>query len=421
MFNFNKIFESNKEDIELLCSYIKTIRNNLGSINYDKKYSLLKLYDFNFTLKRILYKFDIKLESLNIFINFDNIKFFGIYTHSEILDIFKFLSSSNEFDYNPCKKITVEIDNLLLSSEISELSIVKLIIIEIMLNYSNYEEVPLIKYILSKISYSNKTVNVNYINSILVNYVCSMYIFSKYSTFRAVNCLYNSKDKNEMYGYDVINIVFSNCEELIEFMYNNKLVEKEVDFNGFNCINILDFISDVICTEGDSNLYNRMKVLKTTTSINSIKGICDKCMKDISAHYENITENLKSSLSNIKDKSVSKFNDIVKINKIKNFNDVYQLYYNRYYELEIRSTNVDDEYTALSIIRDINSVISVISQYINDNVNSEVISKDSLKLMSELHLKYINLRSEITKKKIPKYSTLGIWIPKDYNKNPYDL
>ena len=79
------------------------------------------------------------------------------------------------------------------------------------------------------------------------------------------------------------------------------------------------------------------------------------------------------------------------------------------YEYEMRIRNVEDEMEALQLLREINSRLSLVENY----MSSPKLSKGDLERCQVMHNKFIMLREELSKKKIYKKKNYGLWY--DYN------
>lgn len=416
----------NNDNFSNLCGYLDEVRKDMGKPNFDKSYSSSKLLEFsNIYLNAIRNELENSSLNIKININFNNTQFFGLYTSKDALTYYIFDAICNEnvetIENKNQETFIVEIDNLLLISDLSSDIIVKLITIEIMCIYYNFEKDNIVNYILNKVSNENRIIIRNSINENFTEFLCKMYINSKYSTFRALYQNYPDSSYLDL-TYTINKLIVNFCPDIMLYINKSNIHYNHIKYDGFNCTNLLDFMLDKICTDGDSFIIKRIKLVKSTTNVNIIKYICDKYLDKIISliTFNEATDSSKSNrFKNTLNKVKDKYKEFRELNKIKGFNKVYDLYYNRYYELKIRSSNLDDEYTALIFIRDINSIISTLNDYIFDI--SDEISKDKLDKIKELLNDYNSLRNHISKLKIPKYSRLGIWTPREYDKNPYNM
>lgn len=421
-----KIFNENQEVIHTLTSIMDDIRKDFGTLQYDKEFSSQSLYRFTKLYSKLFNN-----KKTRICINYNNIKFFGLYStlanKFNTEDIFLYLLTDTQYESSDTERdhggIFIEIDNMLLSSDIKSITIVKLMIIETFFINYKFEKENLIRYITYRIALNNGIIVDNHSNFVLTNFISLLYMSFKCSTFRALNLLTNDNsitlNSREL---AITKALEDYAKESIEFMIMSKLRYNDIHYSGFNCIEILDFMANKICTDGDSYLLQRIEMVKSVSNINLVKSVCDSALNSLRDHYNSLSEsvNIKDKFNNIKDNIRSKYEDAKALNKIRSFNKIHSLYSNKLYEIEVRSKNIDDEHTALIFVRDINSAISTLEEYIFEN--SDTLTSINKEKIKELIYQYNVLRQDLIKnRKIPKYSTLGIWIPTDYDRNPYNI
>lgn len=416
MEELKNIFINNQETINELSQIMDNIRKDIGTLQYDKSFSSANLYQFSKIYPKIFNNNNVRIS-----INYNNIKFFGLYTSNgnryNHYNIFYNISKGYEMERSK-ETIFIEIDNMLLSSDINSITIVKLMIIETFLIVFEFERENIIRYISGRVAVKNGIIKINDVNELLVEFVSTLYINSKCSTFRAINQILNRCDRTDIF---IIKIIEEYAYDAVEFMIMSRLKYNDIDYNGFNCSELLNFISDKICSDDtDSLLLQRIEMVSKISSISIVKSICNYAstfLRDISNLSENTS--IKDKLKDVKENIKNKYEHTKALNKIRSFNKLYSLYSNKFYEIEVRSKNINDEYTALVFVRDINSIVTTLEEYLFEN--SDTLTRDNKDRINDLIYDYNLLRQDLVKKKIPKYSTLGIWIPKDYDRNPYDL
>lgn len=140
----------------------------------------------------------------------------------------------------------------------------------------------------------------------------------------------------------------------------------------------------------------RMVATKTLNKTEKITGstLVKREIKNVSAHINKL-------------ESFTESDDRTKMSAKYRFKyDILRKYEDDYYEcaLRLKSANLEDD--ALRLLRDINTRMSVIEEFIN---GSELSSTDRTRF-SKLYDKYMDLRDALAKKDIKKERLLGLWV-----------
>lgn len=160
-----------------------------------------------------------------------------------------------------------------------------------------------------------------------------------------------------------------------------KTLEKAISISGSNLL-------------GNKMDYLRKRLINFVPPISSVKGSIANPILDSSIRE---TTNLIESL--LRENKV--FNSL-KMSGLRSIES-------DSYEYEMRIRNVEDEMEALQLLREINSRLSMVENY----MGSPKLSQGDLDRCKNMYSKFIRLREELSKKKIYKRKNYGLWY--DYN------
>lgn len=421
--NLDKIINVDNKDYVELVSLIDNFK-------FDSEKSVLKIselnskYVFKFSnlLKKIfINKFENITLNINTIINFDAPSFFGIFMLSNSDNIREYIFKDSTHDHNKID-IIVELDYKIFKYLQSD-TIAMVMIAEFVTNIFNDNAISFSQSILYKLSLDNLLINNTTINQYILDIFGPIYIGYRNSIIRIAKGEYNDKSDFLLPElYDIVDMINNQLPE------NILLYTTEEKLLCDNKSSVLDYIYNILTSNnGDPFLYKRLKFIESKTELKSIKNICNKYIKMLDDDY-NITQLSKKFISPINsdlltESFITKIKDSYKAkrvkSKLKSFNMVYDMYYNRFFELQIQYKHLKDEYNTLIFIRELNQIISILDEYLFDY--GDKLSQISKNKMSELLESYKKLRFMTSKKDIPKYSRLGIWTPKEVKDNPYEI
>ena len=221
--------------------------------------------------------------------------------------------------------------------------------------------------------------------------LCALdYIYRKYSIFtRRADELIRIPDLlvacNMDSGFDAV------CGEL--FKYTN--VGERLSVNPALCLN---WVVAAICAydDTDDDIFEVLNDYINTSGSNLFVGLANKLANDMKAKVMKSTRNLAASI-----KEASLFSKIRK-NGLKSLE-------NDLYEYEMRVKNIEDENSAIFLMRQINSRMGIIQDYLDE----ENISEPERRRWENVFYRYERLRVKMTNKPIYSRKMYGLFT--DYN------
>lgn len=347
---------------------------------------------FSIELKKVFRDFFPDYVPTNVFIsnNIDK-EFFGVYIRRCLRVNRIFVNDIRNLNEEP--DYIIDIDSKLFELNLSPTQIASLIIYDMYYILSNNATLDLISAIDAICAGRDEVTFKNIIKyepmEKLFNFCAADYIYRKYSIF--------THDKNELvripeiltiYGVDSIFMEGVNELFMSQFMVGKTYFpHPSLALNW--CISIasryepksteaLDVLNDFIVTTGSELIKNGAYLIS-------------KSMVDLNVKYQN-----KAAL-----KEASLFTSIRK-NGMKSLE-------NDLFEYEMRVKNIDDENSAIFLMRQINSRMSIISDYLDN----EKISEAEMKRWQMLYDRYDKLRIKMTNKPIYSKKMYGLFV--DYN------
>lgn len=384
--------------------------------------SLINEYTVSFSriLKDMINKsFDNKLKLIiNVLMNPDAKSFFGLYTMTDNETLHKLLFTLND---NAVKymRLDIEIDTKIFDKLDSD-TIAQAIITELTINIFDDYSRALYQSMMYKLSLDKLAIQVHHTNEEIADLYGTIYSSFNNSIFKIAR--YEDSDKKDFLlpeVYDVVSLI-NNQISKEDYGYDEQFIAT------FGKFDLQKYIYKLLVSnDGDPYMHKRLEILRDSTELKLLKRYCESWLNKLNTEY-NYKTLLKehSTLLPMNSHLLSEgFIDSMKAkqkarkekSKLKNFNNVYGLYYNRFFELQIQLKHLKDEYNTLIYIRDVNKIINIL----NDYKLADKLSPEQKNKLDELYNMYIGLRLEATKKNIPKYSNLSIWTPMDVKDNPY--
>lgn len=385
--------------------------NNYESINNKFEQELYELKCATNEYIKIYYSLNPKPEAFyidKIYFSKNNDKnLFGFFIYKEDMFLPRLINDRSDNDDRNDKTIThhsmsIDIDSKLLdvflfntidtydSSEkdkvsLADIETVCILYIEYLIFYMNYTDTILmteIEHIAEQKGYINCIKNLYDMSlkkkNLLVQIIISDYIYrrfdmcNKYEIFRSF--------ENNMIDYNYTNNAPISLTWLLSII-NSFNIYKTIKRQSLEITQVIDAIS----TETGSVLLK------------------EKCLK-FNNFYSRQFFDISETYNLYEKKPVTEASLFTKIRKngLKSIeNDIY--------EFDMRIKNIDDEDSAIFLMRQLNSRISIIADYIDE----ESLSEAELKRWNDVYDKYLKLRDKLTNKAVYSRKMYGLFV--DYN------
>ena len=366
---------------------IRDIQKDIDNIvdSYTKKSSVST--QLLYSLKSSINKFFKDAKCDNIIFTDNDKMFFGMcvvpnLTTAEVLDI---ISDDKPFII---KRYSIEMDSKLFDPRLgmSSEEITAIILHEIGHLVNTSAPVEKIRQALDvTMMETNETINIKNIKKSR-----ELIVFGVKDSIRKVTSMFESKNKEEILADEFV-IYCGYGEYLVSAL---KKIERAGFFINDNVPNKLVVLAWVMRLYGNLNerrvsaMYTLNKVKKTTGSV------------FIKRDIDNLSDSLKdSAILTEADSGDSR-------KKYKFKYDILRKYEDNYYEyaLRLKSANVEDD--ALRLLREINTRISVIEEFLEE----VELQESDRKRFTNLFHKYIDLREALSKKDIVKNKYVGLWV-----------
>lgn len=303
---------------------------------------------------------------------------------------------------------------------------------EKLLNFSKSMKIELDYHLFKE--YEDEDIALIIINQIY-QYLYTPYLFKRYQYIlnyaSSRNLIIRKHIINKALLHVFLTMDFNDSENVFLY-YKFKTSDKNFDMLkerstniGTNLLNSnisndkLNFLCQSICNETpDIFVFPRLKTIHDMTEIQLLKSMVKLYMNSLDDIYVfNHQRTLKESTNNMS-KRINyevyteaigdKYMENKKKNRTSNYKLLHDTYQNRYYELVVKSKHISSEYDTILVLRDINSVLEIL----NDFVTSNKLPEGQYKAMEEIIKAYKELRTSIVNRTdIPKYSGLSLWRP----------
>lgn len=220
----------------------------------------------------------------------------------------------------------------------------------------------------------------------LIAMAISEYLIHDKSIFNAYNTEYTADDYAVRYGYG--EDLKRNLDKL--FKMDGKISAKYAKYRKFDML-VWTLSSIVTSNVRKSDILKAMKSRKAEV-------VSKSTLRDIDRIIASIDKKKTVSEAGIRDSILDRINKSKK-QTMKNLEE-------DYYELYIRTKNLETEDDAVYILRKISIRISMLDEYLN----TIELTDDERTRWTKLFTKYLDLREELTKANISKSKQYGIYV-----------